>query len=184
MKTAVLEAIGEIALSRASEVNAALATNDRVKYLLTLLQMALDRADHPEQAPLSLASERIACGIDDTSFDDFVATARREGDLYRLRGCNELLAQIARDMRVMAAPVIAARGSDGELARRVEMLLTTLPDTQDDLIDRAAIEGITRIGSDNRDSLHQLVMDLHKVLNGLAAELGEVRRCQRIPPGG
>ncbi|MBO0739272.1 MAG: hypothetical protein J2P48_22495, partial [Alphaproteobacteria bacterium] len=173
MKTAVLEAIGETALSRAAQVNAALAANGRVKYLLTLLQTALDNADHPEQAPISLTSERLACGINDIRFDDIAATARREGERYRLGGCSDVLARIARDVRIMAAPVITARGEDDELAQRMETLLGAPPDAEDGLVDRAVVERMTRIRSDECDSLHQLVMDLHKELNALAAALAE-----------
>ena len=173
VKTAVLEAIGEVALQRGAQVNAALAANDRVKYLLTLLQTALSQADHPEQAPVSLTRERVACGIVDASLDDIVVTARRQGERYRLSGCAQVLARIAQDMRVMAAPVIAERGADDGLARRLETLLAGLPDATDGLIDRSSIERMTRIGSGDGDSLHQLVMDLHKALNALVAEFAE-----------
>ena len=54
MKTEVLAAIGESELSRPASVNAALAANDRVKYALTLLQIATALADHPEQRACSL----------------------------------------------------------------------------------------------------------------------------------
>ncbi len=49
IKTQVLTAISEAELSQPAAVNAALAANDRVKYVLTLLQMAASHADHPEQ---------------------------------------------------------------------------------------------------------------------------------------
>ena len=170
MKTAVLEVIGETALQPLVQVNAALAANDRIKYLLTLLQLALSQADHPEQAPVSLARERIACGIDDATLDEIVGAARREGEHYRLSGASMAFARIAQDMRATAAPVIAARGADDELAQRLETVLSGLPDPKDDLIDRATIEGVTRIAGGLGDSLHRLVKDLHKALNALAAE--------------
>ena len=171
MKTAVLEAIGEAPLQPAAEVNSALAANDRLKYFLALLQFALSQADHPEQAPVSLARERVACGIDNNEFDDVVRAARREGEHYRLPGAAMLLARIERDMRVMAAPVIAARGADDEFARRLETVLSALPDAKDDLVERAAIECMTSFASGPTDSLHRLVMDLHKALNAMAAKL-------------
>ena len=79
MKAEVLAAIGETGLSRSGAVNAALAANDRVKYLLTLLQMAAAHADQPDQPPANLKRERIACGIDEPSLDAFTAAARRQG---------------------------------------------------------------------------------------------------------
>jgi hypothetical protein len=164
MKTAILEAIGETALQRAAAVSVALAANDRVKYMLSLLQMAKAQADYPERPA------NIACGIDDTGLDQIPVTTRREGERYRLSGIAQLLKRIAQEMRVMAAPVIAAHGADDELARRLEAALAAMPEATHDRIDGAAITAMTRVGG---DSLHQLVMDLHKALNTLAAEYAE-----------
>ncbi len=173
VKTAVLEVIGETALQRAEQLGAALFANDRIKYLLSLLQTAFNHADHPEQAPGSLMRERVACGIDDVRLDDIVAAARREGERYRLPGAGQLMARITRDMRVMAAPVLAARGADDEFANRMDAVLASIPDATDDLLDGVAIAAMTRVGSGKSDSLHQLVMDLHKALNTLAAGLAK-----------
>jgi hypothetical protein len=73
----------------------------------------------------------------------------------------------------MGAPVIAAHGADDELAYRLDAVLASLPDAADDLLDGVAIAAMTRVGSGESDSLHQLVMDLHKALNSLAAGLAE-----------
>ncbi len=173
MKTAVLEVIGETALQWAAQLDAALSANDRIKYLLSLLQMALSQADHPEQAPESLTRERVACGIEDVGLDDIVGTSRREGSRYRLPGAAQLMARIARDIRMMASPVIVARGADDELARRLDAILAALPDATDDLVDGIAVAAMTRVGNGKSDSLHQLVMDLHKALNALAVGLSE-----------
>jgi hypothetical protein len=80
MKTQILAAIGEKELQPAECLNAALAANDRVKYAFSLLQMASDHADHPEQPAATLKRERIACGIDDPDFDTVVAGARMMGN--------------------------------------------------------------------------------------------------------
>jgi hypothetical protein len=45
--------------------------------------------------------------------------------------------------------------------------------TADDLLDPAAISAMTQIGHDRADSLHRLVMDLHKRLNLMQVELAE-----------
>jgi hypothetical protein len=65
VKITSLQAVGETALQRAAEINAALATNDRIEYMLSLLQMESARVAHPKLPPVSLARERIAGGIDD-----------------------------------------------------------------------------------------------------------------------
>ena len=178
MKTQVLETIGETQLSRPGLVNAALAANDRLKYYFSVLQMALAHADHPEQPAAPLRHERVACGIDDARLDDIVASAQREGGRYRVPGCAPVLEAIARDLRVMAEPVLAARlpgGPSGTIEERVQHALTRIPNPQDALLDAATVYGITRAGAGQADSVHQLVMDLHKALNAMQAELAEER---------
>ena len=102
MKTQILAAIGESELQPAAALNAALAANDRVKYLFSLLQMALDHAEHPEHPAASLKRERTACGVDDPDLDGAVASARTVGKACRVQGAAKILARIAADMRVMA----------------------------------------------------------------------------------
>ena len=171
MKMQILAAIGETELRPAAALNAALAANDRIKYAFSLLQMALAHADHPQQPAVDLKRERIACGIDDPDLDTTVAGARMSGKVCHVPGGQALLARVTQDMRVMAAPVLAA-DSDG-LATRLDTLLTAMPDAADDLIDPAAITAMTEIGKDKSRSLHGLVMDLHKRLNALQATLAE-----------
>jgi uncharacterized protein Yka (UPF0111/DUF47 family) len=168
MKTAVLEAIGETGLSRAAQIDAALAANDRIKYYFSLLQSAIARADHPEQPVNSLGRERLACGIDNRTLDELVANSRRENGRYQVPGYATVLQQIVQDVRIMAAPRT-------EFADRLERLLSSLPRSQDDLIDRSAIDALTRAGAGEPDSLHRLVMDLHKALNAMQAEFAEER---------
>ena len=172
MKTQILEALGESELGRAAQVNAALAANDRIKYYFSLLQMAMARADHPDQPASSLHRERVACGVDDSSFDEIVPAAQRENGSYRLPGCAKILDCVTQDLRVMAAPILEEDGSGG-FKVRLDGLLGRLPPIAGDLIPGQAVQEITRAGRDKPDSLHQLVMDMHKRLNGLQAELAE-----------
>jgi uncharacterized protein Yka (UPF0111/DUF47 family) len=168
MKSEVLAAIGESGLHQPAAVNAALAANDRVKYAFTLLQMAAAHADQPDQPPPSLKRERLACGIDDPSLDTITAAARRAGPgQYQMPGITRLFSRIADDMRVLAAPV---SGAD----TRLEPLLAALPVAADDLLDATALAAITTPSPPaGSDSLHRLVMDLHKALNALQASLAE-----------
>jgi uncharacterized protein Yka (UPF0111/DUF47 family) len=172
MKAEVLAAIGETGLGRAASVNAALAANDRVKYLLSLLQVAAAHADQPAAPPASLKRERIACGIDDTALDAIAAAARREGHAWRIPGAAGVLARIGREVEIMAAPVIAA-GTPG-FAARVQAARTGLPNAADDLLDAAALAAMgSATPPRGGDSLHRLVMDLHRQLNALQAALAE-----------
>ena len=94
MKSEVLDAIGEVDLRRAAMVNAALAANDRAKFLFSLLQMAVSRAAHPDQAAADLRRERVACGIDDASLDAVVPGARALGERVLIPDGRAVLARL------------------------------------------------------------------------------------------
>ena len=171
MKTQILAAIGEKELQPATSLNAALMANDRVKYAFSLLQMALAHAEHPEQPSATLKGERKACGIDDAELDSAVAGARMAGKICHVAGAKRIVARIADDMRVMAAPVLAVK-ADG-FAARLDGLLKGLPAATDDLLDPDPVAAMTQAGHKGADSLHRLVMDLHKRLNAMQAALAE-----------
>ena len=171
MKSEILAVIGEKGLQPAAALNAALAANDRVKFVFSLMQFALAHAENPEQPAPMLKRERIACSIDDAELDDAAARARMEGASCHLPGAASLLARLTADMRVMAAPALADK--PGEFPERLAKLLAALPSGENDLLDPAAISGITKAERGGADSLHKLVMDLHKRLNALQADLAE-----------
>jgi uncharacterized protein Yka (UPF0111/DUF47 family) len=178
MKIPVLEAIGETDLNRSTQIHAALAANDRIKYYFSLLQMAVARADHPEQPADSLRRERLVTGIENSALDDLVTQSRREENRYKLPGCAGILEQIVRDVRIMATPVLAQSNESGHSSRfseRLERLFVRMPTSNDDLIDGDDIANLTRADPGESDSLHRLVMDLHKALNAMQVELTEER---------
>ncbi len=171
MKAQILAAIGETGLQPAAALNAALAANDRVKYAFSLLQMAIDHAQHLKQPAASLRPERIRCGIDDPDLDSVIAGARMVRKSCHVPGVARIFARIADDMRLMAAPVLATR-PDG-FAPRLDKLLGSMPGAADDLIDPGTTAAMMQAGHDHGDSLHRLVMDLHKQLNTMQAEMAE-----------
>jgi uncharacterized protein Yka (UPF0111/DUF47 family) len=171
MKTQILAAIGENDLQPAAHLNAALAANDRLKYTFSLLQMALDHAGHPEQSAPTLKRERIACGVDDPALDAVAGEARMAGKSCRVPGAAKIFARIAEDMRLMAAPVLAAKQAG--TAERLNGLLAAMPSTADDMLDPDAVSAMMQAGHGGADSLHRLVMDLHKQLNAMQAALAE-----------
>jgi uncharacterized protein Yka (UPF0111/DUF47 family) len=171
MKTQILAAIGEAGLQPLASLNAGLAANDRIKYFFSLLQMAIAHAEHLEQPVAALKRERTDCGIDDPDLDTVVAEARLVGTSCRVPGAKRIVARIAGDMRLMAAPVLAAK-PDG-LAARLDKLLAALPAADDDLLDPLVVAAMMQAGHNGTDSLHRLVMDLHKQLNAMQATLAE-----------
>jgi uncharacterized protein Yka (UPF0111/DUF47 family) len=172
MKTEVLAAIGEASLGGAAAVNAALSANDRVKYQLSLLQMAAAHADSPGQTPATMKRERIACGIDDTSLDSFTTAATRQGAAYLMPGAGHLLDRVVQDIKTMAAPVIDAE-TPGFLAR-LDAALAAMPAAEGDLLDPVTLAAMgSATPPEGSDSLHRLVMDLHRQLNAMQAQLAE-----------
>jgi len=171
MKTQILAAVGENGLQQATALNAGLAANDRVKYALTLLQMALEHAQHPEQQAVTLKHERLACGIDDTDLGTTVSGARDVGKACRIPGAAGIMTRIADDMRLMATPVSAA-GETG-FGGRLTALLGAMPGSKDDLVEPGAISAMMQAGHGTTDSLHRLVMELHKRPNALQAAMAQ-----------
>ena len=171
MKTEILLAIGETELQPASRLNEALAANDRIKYVFSLLQLALAYAEHPDNSEATLKKERIASGIDDPDLDAVIAGSRISGKLCHVPGATKILIRLAADLRLMAAPVVADKPL--EFTLRLETSLKAMPSAQDDLLDPVAISAMMQAGSDHPNSLHRLVMDMHKRLNALQAAISE-----------
>jgi len=167
MKTQVIETLGEDSLTLPAQIEAGLAANDRLKYYFTLLQVARSHADQPDQPASFLKQERLAAGIGDGALDRVVAATHKEGLSYRVPGCQQMMAAVAEDARRMAAP------ADPAIKERLNRLLGALPRADHDLVEGRAIDNITRADSDHGDTLHRLVMDLHKQLNALQAGLAE-----------
>ena len=167
MKTQMIERLGENALTLPAQIEAGLAANDRLKYYFTLLQVARSHADQPDQPAPTLKQERLLAGISDSAFDQVVAGTRKEGLSYRLSGCGHILPAIAEDARIMAGL------ADPSIKQRLKSLLDELPKAEDDRIEGRTIDDITRADGARADSLHRLVMDLHKQLNALQAGLAE-----------
>ena len=78
-KARIVEELGEPGLLLPTLVNDALAANDRAKYLMTLLQVAHEHADHPDATATDLKQERLASGVADAELDTVVARSRKEG---------------------------------------------------------------------------------------------------------
>ena len=83
-KDRIIATLGERRLLLPGFVTQALAANDRVKYLLTLVQSARAAADGAAQT--SLRDERVACGVEDARLDRVVAESVREPRWYRVPG--------------------------------------------------------------------------------------------------
>jgi uncharacterized protein Yka (UPF0111/DUF47 family) len=155
----------------------------RIKLCFTLLQSAQQHADHPENAAPDLAAELQAVELDPKLQTGIGASRRESGGLLRVPGASPLLKLIRVDLETMRAPLeLAATQDVAELREREHVLLQQLDPVVDDLLPAQLISDIT--SARGPDTLHRLVMDLHKALNALqsalAQEVIDGARCWRI----
>jgi uncharacterized protein Yka (UPF0111/DUF47 family) len=194
-KTKMVGELGEEALLLPGLVNEALAANDRAKYLMTLLQAARGHADQPESGVADFKQERIACGIIESDFDSVVERSRVEGPgVYRIPACGQIHTLLVENMRQMLAPlrvrdtVVPANGTprdpltlpsppfggEGRVRgyeQRLVKLLSEAPPLEEHRLTGAYIDRITSAQRNGHDSLHLLVMDLHKELNSIQRQI-------------
>jgi len=172
-KTRIIAALGERRLLLPALLNEALAANDRAKYLLTLLQTAKAHADSPDHPFTDLRTERIACGIMDTSFDDVVAeTVRCGADSYAIPGLRALCSSLRDNITAMIAPLEAVQESEANIFNKRLQKLSDKPwHGEANTITGECISLLTSGKPAGGDSAHLLIMDVHKALNGLQAEI-------------
>jgi uncharacterized protein Yka (UPF0111/DUF47 family) len=170
-KTRIVAALGERRLLVPVLLNQALAANDRAKYHLTLLQSARAHAEHPAEAFSSLRTERLACGITDPSFDEVVAgAAKGEGNRYVLPHTRRLCAELGSNLQEMITPFETTGKPEAErFRRRLEVLSATPWCGDDDTITGPVIASLASGDPTRGDSVHLLIMDMHKALNKLQA---------------
>ena len=169
-KARIIDILGENALLLPEQVNRALAANDRVKYLFTLLQAARRHADDPDSAFSDLRSEREAAGVPDEGLDRIVAGSRRSGDgSYAVPQASQLHALIELAVGEMLQPLRMSGEAAAESERYEKLRCSGRPDA--DRVPAAYFSAVTHARRDQGDSLHLLVMDLHKRLNALQAAL-------------
>src|SRR5271166_16462 len=170
-KQTIVEALGERALALPRLINEALAANDRFKYRLTLLQLARRHADAPDTPAGELRQERIAARIEDARLDELPAACRRAADgPYQMPGLGALLTDLERDVRAMLAPLLVAETRTGRDKNDIEVRAARLLPPllgHSDTFTAAELEGWARGERERGDSVHLLVMDLHRMLNQL-----------------
>jgi uncharacterized protein Yka (UPF0111/DUF47 family) len=174
-KLTVIDQLGESALLLPELIARGLSANDRIKYYLTLLQAAKAHAEHPEAAVPDLRREREASGIEDGAFDEVVAGSRREtGAAVWLPHATRLQALLFADLHDMLKPVLVSpdtTASPGTYAARLEALTAQAAPADGDVLPAAYVDALTRATGPGGDSVHRLVMDLHRELNRLQATI-------------
>jgi uncharacterized protein Yka (UPF0111/DUF47 family) len=180
VKTQIVDFLGEKALVLPALLDEATIANERAKYVLSLLQIAANNAENPQEAAApSLRSEREACGLADATLDRVVAETMADGrGCYCIPGAQRIVGILDDATRAMLAPLALAGGGSDEAAalharyrERLEGLVRARPMIVDDMISREAIASITSGQPALGDGFHRLIMDLHKELNRLQSEI-------------
>ena len=172
-KKNILKELGEEELLLPELVNAALAANDRIKYYFTLLQTAQSRALHPDREVSSLKIERETAGVENELLDSVVQEAEKLGSgAYRISYAGEILSAIKACMQEMSVPIMA-RGEALAFNKRLTELMEGWPDDGEEALSEQFLQRITSGDRKSGDSLHLLVMDMHRALNSMQGELSQ-----------
>lgn len=182
-KPLIVSELGAHALLLPQSLAQALAANDRIKLCFTLLQSAQQHAEQPGAPASDLAAELRALELD-PQLEAAVRDSRREPDgrLF-VPGAAQVLRLIRADLTAMRAPLALAETAEAEsLEARERKLLSDLPPIGEDRLPAGFIKSITHARRSSEtlsgdrsgnDSLHLLVMDLHKALNALQSSLSQ-----------
>ena len=175
MKTRIIEHLGQADVLLPSLVAEGLAANDRIKVRMSALQAACEHARDPQRARTDLAVECHAAGLAPAGIQRLIDGAQFAADgRMTAPDLGELGKAMLADLGAMIAAVQAGTPTQGDAAaERVTKLklrdrLASLTDIVPSEI--AQLTGVSQAGA---DSMHRLVMDLHKALNGLAADCAE-----------
>lgn len=170
-KTRIVEHLGEVAVLLPQLVREGLAANDRAKLRMAALQAALNQARNPVGGSIDLSAEAKAAGLDPVSVRRLVVEAHAVGrNLIHAPGAHDLYQALLTDVAAMLTAVEVGEVSAApDLRRRFEALSAAPGIGATDEVDSDTVEAVTSASARGPDSLHRLVMDLHKALNQLAA---------------
>jgi len=175
MKSHIIEELGQADILLPSLVAEGLAANDRIKVRMSALQAAAQHARKPDRPATDLAVESRTAGIAPAGLATLIGGAHLSAD-GRLAAPDlaTLIKEIDADAATMIRAVSAGKASEGQAAdaRLAAIRAAGLLEAGND-IEMSGIARLTGVGQERGDSLHRLVMDLHKALNRLAADCAE-----------
>ncbi|HTO83652.1 MAG TPA: hypothetical protein VMQ73_15525 [Methylomirabilota bacterium] len=167
-KTRIVEHLGETAVLLPRLVADGLAANDRAKLRMSALQAAVRHASDPTGLPADLSAEARAAGLDPAEIGRTIGEARAAGaDSILAPGAAALQTSLIADVETMTR-ALEASGDEGATYRK-RLAALAAPAAGDDRLRPSAVAAMTTAKPGDPDSLHRLVMDLHKALNRLAA---------------
>ena len=175
MKSQIIEQLGQADILLPSLVAEGLAANDRIKVRMSALQAAVHHAREPDHAVADLHVECRAAGVAPAALATLIGGAHLAGN-GRIIAPNlaRLMKEINDDAATMIRAVSAGKSAEGEAmtARLTAIRDAGLLEAANE-IEIAHVARLTGVTENGADSLHRLVMDLHKALNRLAVECSE-----------
>jgi uncharacterized protein Yka (UPF0111/DUF47 family) len=174
-KDKAVAALGSASLLRPGQLRQALLANDRLKLYLTVLQAAAAHAAAPRHALPDLTRDIAAAGIqapeDAHWLMELPATAARQGTGFALADLPRLAQRLSDDLGTMALPLMDDSSAGATLLPRVRHWQGWLRELSGPTLGDDALGLLTHGRRGGSDSLHLCVMDLHRALNQLAAQL-------------
>ena len=172
LKEKAVEELGSASLLMPAWVKAALAANDRLKLYLSLLQSAWQQAQTGKPQGMSFEAELRKAGCAEVAvLEGMAEQAYLDDDRLVATGLRLVFKALTDDLQVMARPVLAQADGDqwGPRCDHWQAFLHAL-DGGDELSHDAMV-ALTHGDRKRSDSLHLLVMDLHKQINALSKAL-------------
>jgi uncharacterized protein Yka (UPF0111/DUF47 family) len=170
MKSEIIERLGQAEILLPSLIAEGLSANDRVKVRLSILQAAGRHARDPNGARFDLADECRLHDIDPVAMEGLANHANLlAGEQVAAPGLDKLGSGIWDDVTTMIRAVKAGNANQGDAAsKRLAAIKARASPASPDTIELGQIAQLTGLSDAKGDSLHRLVMDLHKALNQLA----------------
>jgi hypothetical protein len=175
MKSQIIEQLGQADILLPSLIAEGLAANDRVKVRMSALQAAAHHAREPASPATDLHVECRAAGIAPAALATLIGGAHLAGD-GRMAAPNlaRLMKEMADDATTMIRAVGTGKPAEGDtMTARLAAIQTAGLLEASNEIEIARIARLTGVTEGGADSLHRLVMDLHKALNRLATDCAE-----------
>ncbi len=173
-KLDVLASMDQYSLLMPAWIQAALAANDRLKLYLTLLQAAREQATRPDQPAIDLSRELADAGACESWLPAVPGNSYMEHDQLDVPDLPALTTLLRRDLDTMSRPLtVDSPAHNPALSERVSQWCHYLERLDDERLSDEALAALTSGNRERSDSLHLLVMDLHKALNQLAAGMSD-----------
>ncbi len=178
-KGGILEELAGPALVLPDLLADALAANNRIKFALSWLQSAEALANGANAGTLGeLEPERTIAGLSDDPIYAPPAEAIRGNGGFDVPHGGTVVGRLLADVTRMCAATDAAAQTgvfDATLAKRMrerEEAFQQSIHVSGDRLPTGLVSTLSQAPQANHDTVHALVMDLHKALNGIAVDLG------------